>query len=321
MNAWTASDIPSQVGRSAVITGTGGLGYETALALARVGANVVIAGRNTSKGEAALARIRQHVPHAIGRFEAVDLASLESIADFGARLRAGGHTIDLLINNAAVMAPPQRQTTSDGFELQMGTNYLGHFALTAQLLPLLRAARRARVVNVSSIAARSGAIDFDDLQSEHRYTPMVAYSQSKLANLLFSCELQRRSEAAEWGVSSIAVHPGVSRTDLIANGAGRLSLPGAVRRFLWFLFQPAAQGALPTLFAATSKDARGGGYYGPNRFMETRGYPTVATVPPAALDAANAARLWTEAECLTRISFGASANDSGLTYVHSSHPR
>ena len=303
MSSWTAADIPSQTGRLAVITGTGGLGYETALALARAGGHVIIAGRNAAKGAEAVASIRERVPNAIVRFEPVDLANLGSIADFGARLRTGRQGLDLLINNAAVMTPPRRQTTSDGFELQLGTNYLGHFALTAQLLPLLRSGRRGRVVNVSSVAARNGAIDFDDLRAERHYTPMVAYSQSKLANLLFSFELQRRSEAGGWGVSSIAAHPGISRTDLIPNGAGRLSLQGFFRTFLWFLFQPAAQGALPTLFAATSPDAVGGAYYGPARLGETRGAPAVAKIPAQAADIRTAERLWEWSEQLTRSAF------------------
>jgi NAD(P)-dependent dehydrogenase (short-subunit alcohol dehydrogenase family) len=299
MGPWTASDIPSQIGRNAVITGTGGLGYETALALARAGGHVVIAGRSRSKGAAAVAGIRERVPNAIVRFEPVDLANLPSIADFGARLRSGLDNLDLLINNAGVMMPPQRQTTADGFELQFGTNYLGHFALTAQLLPLLRTGRQARVVNVSSVAARNGAIDFEDLQAERRYKPMVVYSQSKLANLLFSFELQRRSVAGGWGVSSIAAHPGISRTDLIPNGAGRVSLHGFFRTFLWFLFQPAAQGAWPTLFAATSPQAAGGAYYGPDKLNETRGAPTLAKIPAKAADARAAARLWELSEQLT----------------------
>jgi NAD(P)-dependent dehydrogenase (short-subunit alcohol dehydrogenase family) len=303
MNPWTASDIPPQAGRSAVITGTGGLGYETALALARAGAHVIIAGRNGSKGAEAVASIRDSVPSANVRFERVDLANLQSIADFGARLRAGRQTLDLLINNAAVMAPRQRQTTSDGFELQFGTNHLGHFALTAQLLPLLRGGRRARVVNVSSIAARNGAIDFDDLQAERRYDPMVVYGQSKLANLLFSFELQRRSEAGGWGVSSIAAHPGISRTDLIVNGAGRMSVHGFLRTFLWFLFQPAARGALPTLLAGTSPHAAGGAYYGPDKLGETRGAPALAKIPPRAEDARMAARLWDVSEQLTGVTY------------------
>ena len=303
MAPWTASDIPSQFGRNAIITGTGGLGYEIALALARAGAYVIVAGRNGLKGADAVASIRERVPNALVRFEPLDLAHLQSIAEFGARLRAGRQSLDLLINNAAVMTPPRRGATADGFELQFGTNYLGHFALTAQLLPLLRGARSARVVNVSSVAARNGAIDFDDLQSERRYKPMVAYSQSKLANLLFSFELQRRSEAGGWGVSSIAAHPGISRTDLIPNGAGRMSLAGFVRTFLWFLFQPAAQGALPTLFAATSPRAAGGAYYGPDKLGETRGAPALATIPTRAEDARTAARLWNVSEQLTGASY------------------
>jgi NAD(P)-dependent dehydrogenase (short-subunit alcohol dehydrogenase family) len=305
MRPWTASDIPSQAGRNAVVTGTGGLGYETALALARAGAHVIIAGRNSTKGLEAVAGIRERVPSAAVRFEQVDLANLRSIADFGARMRAGRESLDLLINNAAVMTPPQRATTSDGFEIQFGTNHLGHFALTAELLPLLRSARRARVVNVSSVAARNGAIDFDDLQSEHRYTPMVAYSQSKLANLLFSFELQRRSEAGGWGVSSVAAHPGISRTDLIVNGAGRASFYGFVRTFFWFLFQPAEQGALPTLFAATSPQAAGGAYYGPDKLGETRGAPALAKIPTQAADVNAAVRLWEVSEQLAGVSYPA----------------
>lgn len=303
MGAWTASDIPSQVGRRSVVTGTGGLGYETALALARAGGDVIIAGRSASKGAEAVTKVRESVPNARVRFELVDLASLQSIADFGERLRSSLESLDVLINNAAVMTPPQRKTTADGFELQFGTNYLGHFALTAQLLPLLRRGRRARVVNVSSIAARDGAIEFDDLQADRRYHPMVAYRQSKLANLLFSFELQRRMTAGGWGVNSIAAHPGVSRTELIPNGAGRTSVMGVMRRALWFIFQPAAQGALPTLFAATSPDATGGAYYGPDRLGETRGAPTLAKIPAKAADTHDAGRLWHVSEQLTGVTY------------------
>lgn len=189
--------------------------------------------------------------------------------------------------------------------MQFGTNYLGHFALTAQLLPLLGEAEQARVVSVSSIAARGGVIDFDNLQSQRGYKPMVAYGQSKLACLMFALELQRRSRAGGWGVESIGAHPGISRTDLLPNGAGARSIPGMLRRYMWFLFQPAAQGALPTLFAATSPQAEGGAYYGPDRFSETRGYPTVAKVPAKALDQDTSARLWTESERLTGLAFRA----------------
>lgn len=300
---WKTSDIPPQKGRLAVVTGTGGLALEDALELARAGGEVVIAGRNPQKGADAVARVRAEVPSAIVRFEQVDLASLESVAEFAARLRSQQDRVDLLINNAAVMTPPKRQETSDGFELQFGTNYLGHFALTARLMPLLRNGVSPRVVTLSSVAARDAAIDFDDLQAERSYTPMRAYGQSKLACMMFAFELQRRSEANRWGVTSIAAHPGISRTDLLHNAPGRWSAAGLARTFLWFLFQPASQGALPTLFAATSPEARAGGYYGPNKMNEMRGAPGPAKVPPRAEDRAAAERLWRVSERLTGVSF------------------
>ncbi len=303
MARWTVADIPPQAGRSAVITGTGGLAYEDALALARAGGEVILAGRNPDKGADAVAKIRADVPSAAVRFEQVNLASLRSVADFSARLRSQRDSLDLLINNAGVMVPPQRQETVDGFELQFATNHLGHFALTAGLMPLLRKGRKARVISLSSVAARSGAIDFDDLNAKSSYNPMRVYSQSKLACLMFAFELQRRSEAGGWGIASIAAHPGISRTDLLHNGPGRWSLTGTTRSLLWFLFQPAAQGALPTLFAATSPEAKAGGYYGPNRMNEVRGFPAEAKIPPRALDAAAAARLWEMSERLAGTTF------------------
>jgi NAD(P)-dependent dehydrogenase (short-subunit alcohol dehydrogenase family) len=299
MTHWTASDIPSQQGRTAVVTGTGGLGFQDALALARAGANVIIAGRSPAKGAVAVNRIRQEVPGAQVAFGLLDLASLSSVRSFAQGLRSSHSSLDLLINNAAVMTPPQRRSTADGFELQFGTNYLGHFALTAALWPLLRRGSQARVVTLSSIAARNGVIDFDDLQAGRVYKPMRAYSQSKLACLMFALELQRRSDAAGWGIQSIAAHPGISRTDLLPNGVGAWSVAGMLRRFMWFLFQPAEQGALPTLFAATSPQARGGAYYGPDRLGEVRGHPTSAAMPPQARDAAVAAELWSASEELT----------------------
>lgn len=305
---WTSKDIPSQHGRTIVVTGTGGLGYETALELARAGADVIIAGRNPDKGAQAVERIKHAVPSASVSFEAVDLGRLSSIAAFGERLAVGRKSIDVLINNAGVMTPPRRETTADGFELQFGTNYLGHFALTAHLLPLLTRAPAPRVVTLSSVAARGGAIDFDDLQAERGYRPMAVYGQSKHACLMFAFELQRRSAAAGWGVASIASHPGVSRTDLLHNGPGRRSVQGILRSALWFLFQPAWQGALPSLFAATSPEARAGGYYGPDRLGETRGYPTQAKSPAAALDVSAASRLWLLSEALVGLRFGSEAH-------------
>ena len=296
MRKWTAADIPRQDGRTAVVTGTGGLGFETALALVRAGADTIVAGRNPDKGADAVARIAAAVPGARVRFEALDLADLASVAAFAARLAEREEKLDLLINNAGVMVPPKRETTRDGFELQLGTNYLGHFALTHALLPLLRAAGGARVVSLSSVAARSGAIDLDDLNAERSYQPMPVYSQSKLACLMFGLELQRRSAAGGWGVTSVVAHPGVARTDLLHNAPGRWSGMGLARTFLWFLFQPAAQGALPTLFAATAPDAMPGGYYGPDALSETRGYPAPAAIPPAARDEAVAKRLWAASE-------------------------
>jgi NAD(P)-dependent dehydrogenase (short-subunit alcohol dehydrogenase family) len=299
MAKWNAADIPDQRGRSVVVTGTGGLGLETALALARAGCDVTIAGRNPLKGADAVSRVQSAVPDAAVRFEKLDLADLSSVASFARQMESDREGLDILVNNAGIMVPPRRQETRDGFELQFGTNYLGHFALTAQLMPLLSKGSDARVVTVSSVAARSGKIDFGDVNSKKMYRPMQAYSQSKLACLMFALELQDRSRAAAWGVSSIAAHPGVSRTDLLHNAPGRNSLQGLARTFLWFLFQPVAQGALPQLFAATSKEATPGGYYGPDRLGETRGHPQSERIPPQALDRVTGRRLWELSQRMT----------------------
>jgi NAD(P)-dependent dehydrogenase (short-subunit alcohol dehydrogenase family) len=289
--AWTIQDIPSQTGRTAIITGTGGLGYETALALARAGASVILAGRNAAKGAASVARITGAVPGAKIAFAALDLASLASVKTFADGILASHATLDLLINNAGVMAPPQRQTTQDGFELQFGTNYLGHFALTAHLLPLLRKTSRPRVVNLSSIAHRTGFINFNDLQWERSYRPWGAYGQSKLAMLMFALELQRRSDAAGWGLISNA-----------AGDEGLLMKLGDV--FKPLVSQSAAEGALPTLYAATSPDAKGGAYYGPDGFYELKGAPREARIMPQASNKNAAARLWEISEALTHVKIG-----------------
>lgn len=307
--SWTLDDMPSQRGRTILITGTGGLGFEDALALARAGSDVIIAGRNPVKGADAVRRIKERLPQASVTLEIVDLGDLASIEALAKRLKETRDHIDVLINNAGVMTPPVRETTKDGFELQFGTNYLGHFALTRALLPLLIRAQDPRVVTLSSIAVRSAsaAINFDDLQAERSYKPMPVYSQSKLACLMFAFELQRRSQEAGWGITSIAAHPGISRTDLLHNGPGRRSAQGVLRSLMWFLFQPVAQGALPTLFAATSPTARGGGYYGPDRLGETRGHPTEAQVPKQAMEKHVAHKLWEISEKLTGVSFAAQA--------------
>jgi NAD(P)-dependent dehydrogenase (short-subunit alcohol dehydrogenase family) len=305
MTGWTTADIPSQNGRTAVITGaTGGLGYETALALAGAGAVVVLTGRNDAKGRHAIEQIRGRFPDARISYETLDLASLASVADFAARFAAAHAALDLLINNAGVMALPKRQATADGFEMQFGTNYLGHYALTAHLLALLRRGDQPRVVNVSSLTHRWGAINFDDLQSQRSYAPAKAYSQSKLAMLMFALELQRRSDAAGWGLMSNAAHPGYARTDLIANGPGARGLLWQINKLLRpYISQSAAEGALPTLFAATSPEAKAAGYYGPNGFYELKGLPVPAKIMPQAEDAAAAARLWDVSAALTGVSF------------------
>ncbi|MCR4265067.1 SDR family oxidoreductase [Nitratireductor sp. ZSWI3] len=303
MTKWTTNDIPDLTGRSMVVTGTGGIGFETASALAQAGAEVIVAGRNPVSGAKAVALIRARSQTANVVFEQLDLADLSSIAAFGERLRATRESLHVLINNAGVMAPPARRLTSDGFELQFGTNFLGHFALTAQLLPLLLRGEDARVVSLSSVAANGGEVNFENLNAERSYKPMVNYSQSKLACLIFAFELQRRSDAAGWGVASIAAHPGISRSDLIPNSAGRWDFSRIVRTALPFLFQPVAKGALPSLYAATSPNARPGGYYGPDRLAETRGHPSPARIVDRAKDVEVAARLWSEAEKMTGGSF------------------
>jgi NAD(P)-dependent dehydrogenase (short-subunit alcohol dehydrogenase family) len=296
-------EIPSQLGRTAVVTGaTGGLGYETALALAKAGAEVVLTGRDDRKGQSAIEKIGREVIGAKISYERLDLANLASVADFAKRMQARP-SLDLLINNAGVMALPRRQTTADGFEMQFGTNHLGHFALTARLMPLLRRASAPRVVSVSSLAHRTGLIDFGDLQGERVYSPWKAYGQSKLACLMFALELQRRSDAAGWNLTSVAAHPGFARTNLFAGGPGGL-VSLATDFAAPFFGHSAADGARPILFAATSPNAKPGAYYGPGGFSELRGAPAAALVMPQARDAAAAARLWDVSAKLTNTTFG-----------------
>jgi NAD(P)-dependent dehydrogenase (short-subunit alcohol dehydrogenase family) len=306
MAKWTAHDIPSQSGKLAVVTGaTGGLGYETVLELARAGAEVVLAGRNQAKGKEAVGRILREIPSAAVRFAVLDLASLASIREFSAVMLAEGRAVDLLVNNAGVMAMPTRQLTADGFEAQFGTNHLGHFALTGRLLPLLRLGSGARVVNVSSLMHKMGAaIHFDDLQSQKKYSPTGAYGQSKLANLLFTFELQRKSDSGKWGLLSDAAHPGASSTDLIANGPGTERFPHTMGPMLvrW-IGHSAAAGAVPTLYAATAPEAKPMGYYGPDGLFELKGDVAPAKISKQAQNATLAKRLWEVSEELTGVRY------------------
>ncbi len=311
MSAWTIRDIPLQQGRRVVITGaTGGLGYETTLALAGAGADVLLTGRNPAKGKAALERIRAVYPAAKIRYEDLDLSDLALVEAFADRLAGEQEAIDLLVNNAGVMTPPTRYETRDGFELQFGTNYLSHFALTGRLLPLLLRGRQTRVVNLSSGAHRlMAAIHFDDLQWQKSYKPWQAYAQSKLAMILFAFELQRRSDAYGWGLTSNAAHPGYAVTDLQTSGPsmGRDGRPHplqAIGKLLQPLMsQSAAEGALPTLFAATSPDAKPAGYYGPQALFELKGPVGEARIGKQAQDKDLAARLWTLSEKLTGVTW------------------
>ena len=302
--SWSKKDIPSLTGKLAIVTGgTGGLGYETCLGLAEAGATVIIAGRNEEKGKAALDKIHAIVPHASISFEKVDLGSLDSVAQFCTRVNAMNQPLHILVNNAGIMAPPNRLVTSDGFEIQFGTNHLAHFALTAQLLPALRQSVGSRVVNVSSVAHRNGKIQFEDLQYEKNYNSAFSYAQSKLANLLFSLELQRRSEEGSWGVTAVSAHPGFSNTELISNGPGS-SWMGKISKFLVPMFsQDAASGALPTLYAATSPEAKAGGYYGPKGFYEMKGPVAPAYRTRAAFDTEAAKKLWDISVTLTGVTW------------------
>jgi NAD(P)-dependent dehydrogenase (short-subunit alcohol dehydrogenase family) len=306
---WGLQNIPDQTGKLAVVTGaTGGLGYETALALAGAGANVVLAGRSDAKGAEAVRRIQSSFPKATVRFERLDLSDLASVAGFAGRMTSAGRPVNVLVNNAGVMSLPKRETTADGFERQFGTNHLGHFALTAQLLPLLMASEAPRVITVASLMHKILAdIHFDDLEWTRKYDPDLAYAQSKLANLLFAKELQRRSDANGWGLVSTAAHPGISATDLVTNGVGSKSFKGRFSTvFVRVIGQSAARGALPQIYAATSTSVTPGGYYGPNGFLEAKGDVAPAAVSAKARNTELAARLWEVSEQLTGVVWPAS---------------
>lgn len=300
---WSEGDIPDQSGRVAVVTGANtGIGYHTAAALAYRGAHVVLAVRDLAKGNAALSRIHAASPRADVTIQALDLTSLDSVRSAAEALRAAYPRIDLLINNAGVMWTP-KQVTKDGFELQFGTNHLGHFALTGLLLDHLLKVRGSRVVTVSSLGHRlRAAIHFDDLQWERSYDPIAAYGQSKLANLLFTYELQRRLAAAPDATTiAVAAHPGGSNTELARNLPGIFQPLKAVLGPV--LFQSPAMGALPTLRAATDPDVQGGNYFGPDGFLEQRGHPKLVGSSAQSRDEELARRLWCVSQELTGVSF------------------
>lgn len=296
MTKWNLESMPDQTGRVAIVTGANtGIGFETAAALAAKNAAVVMACRNRQKAEAAMAKIRERTPAAKIELIELDLGSLASVERFAEAFGANHNRLDLLVNNAGVMVPPLGHT-EDGFELQFGCNHLGHFALTGRLMDLLAATPKARVVSVSSMAHRQGKMDFDNLNAETGYQKWSAYGQSKLANLLFTLELQKRFDAAGIDVMATAAHPGWTGTDLQRHS-------GVAGFFNTFFAQSPPMGALPTLRAATDLQAAGADYYGPKGFMEMRGYPVKVDRTDKAKNTIDARRLWEVSEKLTGVSF------------------
>ncbi|WP_261570064.1 SDR family oxidoreductase [Frankia gtarii] len=309
----TNYEIPDQAGKLAVVTGASdGLGLQIATRLAAAGADLVLPVRNPGKGAAAVERIRAAAPRAQVATMDLDLASLESVGACTDRLLADGRPVDILINNAGVMTPPTRHETRDGFELQFGTNFLGHFALTSRILPLLREGS-AQVTTLSALAARSGSFQWEDLQYQHKYEAMKAYGQSKLAEMLFALELDRRSRAAGWGIASNTAHPGLTVTNLQTSGWNLGSAKTSMRTRVFrtaptlmpFLVQRPESGALPALYAATSPDARGGLFYGPDGFAHLTGGPAEQKLYRTAEDREAASRIWAEGEKLAKVAFPA----------------
>ncbi len=295
---WTTKQIPNQSGRVAIVTGANsGLGFETSRALAARGAEVVMACRNLSKGEEAIAKISAESPDATLVLMQLDLSSLDSVATFAEAFRAKYARLDLLINNAGVMAIPYAET-AEGFEMQFGVNHLGHFALTGRLIDLLLATPDSRIVSVSSNFHRFGSMNFDDLNSQQGYSRWQAYGQSKLANLLFTYELQRRLSQLDTNTIAVAGHPGYSATNL--SGDGKL-----VGLLTALVAQSAEMGALPQLYAATAPDVVGGEYFGPDGFMSQRGYPERTKGKDEAYDPVSAERLWTVSETMTGVTYDA----------------
>lgn len=299
---WTAHDIPDLTGKVAIVTGANsGIGFEAARELARKGAEVTLACRSVERGRGALDVLRAELPAASADLMELDLASLDSIARFADAFRDRHERLDVLANNAGIMAVPYART-ADGFESQNGVNHLGHFALTGRLLDLIAATPGARVVNVSSAAHRNASMDFGNLLYENGgYSPIRAYGRSKLANLLFTHELQRRFEAAGVDALALSAHPGFSDTGLAVHlrRGWRAPLMGLIA----LMSQSAARGALPTLRAAADPDARGGQYYGPHGFMGIRGLPVAVEPSDAARDGDAALRLWEASERLTGVGY------------------
>lgn len=305
MTIQSQADIPDLSGRIALVTGaTSGIGLETARALAKAGAHVILGGRSAEKGANSLREIERSGIKGTIAFENFDMADLRAIAEAAIRIAANHDRIDILVNNAGVMMPPKRKTTVDGFELQIGTNHLGHFALAGRLLPLLQRGR-ARVVNVSSNAARSGRMNFDDLQSERSYSPWRAYGQSKLANLLFMRGLQKASDANGWGLTAVASHPGLTATGLVTSGMGQGLMARIANLFNNAFAQTPINGALPSIAAAAEPGLAPLSFLGPDGMGEWRGKPKLVKLPPRAEDGAAAERLWRMSETLTGISYSA----------------
>jgi NAD(P)-dependent dehydrogenase (short-subunit alcohol dehydrogenase family) len=298
---WTVADVPGQQGRTAVVTGANtGIGFEAAAVLAQRGAVTILASRDTAKAERAAARLSAATPEVAVSVVRLDLASLDSVRAAAEQIRASHERIDLLINNAGLMMPRQG-TTADGFELQFGTNHLGHFALTGLLLDRMLAVPGSRVVTVSSNGHRAGRINFADLQSERRYSRVRAYGQSKLANLMFTYELERRLRAAEAATIAVAAHPGTASTELTRHLPGLLQTAQNIAGG-WFT-QSATMGALPTLRAATDPAAAGGDYYGPGGWGQMTGYPVRVSSNSRSHDEAAQRRLWAESERLTGVTY------------------
>ncbi len=303
---WTASQMLPQTGKTVLVTGANsGIGYQAALELARHGAHVLLGVRNPAKGQDALGRLKLEVPDASAEVVELDVASLQSVRSFAEAFLRREQALDVLLNNAGVMGLTKRQLTADGFERQFGTNHLGHFALTGLLLPALQRSSAARVVTVASLAHRNGTVEEDNLQGERKYDPMGAYNNSKLANLLFVYELNRRLKNAGSPLLSVGAHPGVAITKVFENGPGEGGdlKTKVIKLLVPFLAQNDAMGALPLEYAATVPDVKGGEYLGPDGFGEFKGHPKVVQPRAKALDEAAGKKLWQISEELTGISY------------------